>query len=194
MMGADVGGDEEANPTIAVKRELEALGATFIEHASAAELLPGVWVTGPVPRRYPERNWNPTIRIVTPGGLVADSVPEDMSLLIRTDKGLVVVTGCGHAGVVNTAEYAREVAGPGPVYAVVGGLHLFAAKDEALAWTAEKLHAAGLVDLLGAHCTGIETVFRIRQLAGLSRKTAVVAAVGASLDSDRGIDPLALAQ
>jgi 7,8-dihydropterin-6-yl-methyl-4-(beta-D-ribofuranosyl)aminobenzene 5'-phosphate synthase len=80
------------------------------------------------------------------------------------------------------------------VYAVVGGLHLFAAKDEALAWTAEKLHAAGLVDLLGAHCTGIETVFRIRQLAGLSRKTAVVAAVGASLDSDRGIDPLALAQ
>ena len=194
MMGADVGGDEEANPTIAVKRELEALGATFIEHASAAELLPGVWVTGPVPRRYPERNWNPAIRIVTPGGLVADSVPEDMSLVIRTDKGLVVVTGCGHAGVVNTAEYAREVAGPGPVYAVVGGLHLFAAKDEALAWTAEKLHAAGLVDLLGAHCTGIETVFRIRQLAGLSRKTAVVAAVGASLDSDRGIDPLALAQ
>jgi hypothetical protein len=38
------------------------------------------------------------------------------------------------------------------------------------------------------------TVYRIRQLAGLSRKTAVVAAVGASLDSDRGIDPLALAQ
>jgi len=194
MMGGDARGDEEANPTIAVKRELEASGATFIEHASAAELLPGVWVTGPVRRRYPERNWNPAIQIVTPGGLVPDSVPEDMSLVIRTDKGLVVVTGCGHAGVVNTVEYAREIAGPGPVYGVVGGLHLFAAKDETLAWTAEKLHAAGLVDLLGAHCTGIETVFRIRQLAGLTRKTAVVGAVGASFDSDRGIDPLALAQ
>jgi 7,8-dihydropterin-6-yl-methyl-4-(beta-D-ribofuranosyl)aminobenzene 5'-phosphate synthase len=193
-MGADSGGDDEANPTIAVKRELEALGATFIEHASAAELLPGVWVTGPVPRRFPERNWNPAIRIVTPGGVVPDSVPEEMSLVIRTEKGLVVLTGCGHAGVVNTAEYARDIAGPGPVYAVVGGLHLFAAKDEALAWTADKLRAAGLVDLLGAHCTGIETVFRIRQLAGLTRKTAVVGAVGASFDSDRGIDPLALAQ
>jgi 7,8-dihydropterin-6-yl-methyl-4-(beta-D-ribofuranosyl)aminobenzene 5'-phosphate synthase len=192
-MGGEAGGDQEVNSTIAVKRELEAGGATFIEHASATELMPGVWVTGLVPRPYPERNWNPAIRIVTAGGLVADSIPEDMSLVIRTDKGLVVVTGCGHAGVVNTVEYARKIAGPSPV-ALIGGLHLFAAKDEALAWTADKLRAAGLVDLLGAHCTGIETVFRIRQLAGLSRKTAVVAAVGSSFDSERGIDPLALAQ
>jgi 7,8-dihydropterin-6-yl-methyl-4-(beta-D-ribofuranosyl)aminobenzene 5'-phosphate synthase len=193
-MGGEAGSDQEVNSTIAAKRELEASGATFIEHASATELMPGVWVTGLVPRRYLERNWNPAIRIVTPGGLVPDSVPEDMSLVIRTEKGLVVVTGCGHAGVVNTAEYARTIAGPSPVYAVLGGLHLFAAKDDALAWTADKLRAAGLVDLLGAHCTGIETVFRIRQLAGLSRKTAVVAAVGSSFDSERGIDPLALAQ
>jgi 7,8-dihydropterin-6-yl-methyl-4-(beta-D-ribofuranosyl)aminobenzene 5'-phosphate synthase len=193
-MGAEAGCDQEANPTIMIKRELEARGATFIEHASPAELIPGVWVTGPVPRRYPERNWNPAIRVVTPEGIVPDSVPEDMSLVISTDAGLVVVTGCGHAGIVNIAKYAREVAGLSPVYAVVGGLHLFAAKDDMLAWTAEKLHEEGLVDLLGVHCTGIEAVFRIRQLAGLSRKTAVVGAVGSSFDSDRGIDPLGLAQ
>ncbi|HEX2680816.1 MAG TPA: MBL fold metallo-hydrolase [Candidatus Dormibacteraeota bacterium] len=194
LMGAEAGGDQEANPTIAMKGELEAGGAAFIEHARATELIPGVWVTGPVPRRYPERNWSPAIRIVTPGGLVPDSVPEDMSLVINTDKGLVVVTGCGHAGIVNIAEYAHDVVASSPVYAVVGGLHLFAAKDDALAWTADKLHAAGLVELLGAHCTGIEAVLRIRQLAGLSRKTAVVGAVGSSFDSGRGIDPLALAQ
>ena len=193
-MGAEASGDQEANPTIASKRELEVLGATFIEHASATELMPGVWVTGPVPRRFPERNWNPAIRIVTPEGLVPDSIPEDMSLVISTDKGLVVVTGCGHAGIVNIVEYAREIAGPKPVYAVVGGLHLFAATDDALAWTAGRLRADGLMYLLGAHCTGIEAVFRIRQLAGLSRETAVVGAVGSSFDSQRGIDPLALAR
>ncbi len=191
---APAGGDREANPTITMKRELEAGGATFIEHATPSELLPGVWVTGPVPRRYPERNWNPAISIVTPGGLVPDSVPEDMALVIMTDKGLVVVTGCGHAGIVNIVEYSRDVVAPSRVYAVVGGLHLFAAKDEALAWTADKLHTAGLVELLGAHCTGIEAVFRIRERALLSRKTAVVGAVGSSFDLDRGIDPLALAQ
>jgi 7,8-dihydropterin-6-yl-methyl-4-(beta-D-ribofuranosyl)aminobenzene 5'-phosphate synthase len=194
MMGAEGGGDQEANSAIAMKRDLEASGATFIEHASATELLPGVWLTGPVPRRYPERNWNPAIRIVSAAGLVPDSVPEDLSLVIRTDKGLVVITGCGHAGIVNIAEYAREIAGTGPVYAVIGGLHLFAATDDALAWTANKLRAAGLVAVLGAHCTGIEAVFRIRQLAALSRQTAVVGAVGSSFDTDRGIDALALAR
>jgi 7,8-dihydropterin-6-yl-methyl-4-(beta-D-ribofuranosyl)aminobenzene 5'-phosphate synthase len=48
--------------------------------------------------------------------------------------------------------------------------------------------------LLGGHCTGIEAIYRLRQLAGLTRRTAVVAAVGSSFDLDRGIDPLALAQ
>jgi 7,8-dihydropterin-6-yl-methyl-4-(beta-D-ribofuranosyl)aminobenzene 5'-phosphate synthase len=188
------GRDQEANPTIAMKPGIEATGAVIIEHAKPTELMPGVWLTGPVPRRYPERNWSPGISIVTAGGLVPDSVPEDMALVINTEKGLVVVTGCGHAGIVNIVEYARDVVAPSPAYAVVGGLHLFAATDETLAWTAERLRTAGLAYLLGAHCTGIEAVFRIRQLAGLGRRSAVVAAVGSSFDLARGIDPLALAQ
>jgi len=188
------GSDAEANPTIALKDAVEAGGGVFIEHRGPVELLPGVWLTGPVPRRYPERNWGPPMSIVTARGLVPDSIPEDMALVVNTDKGLVVVTGCGHAGTINTLEYAREVVAPGPLYALIGGLHLFAATDETLAWTAGKLRAAGLVNLLGGHCTGIEAVFRIRQLAGLTRRTAVVAAVGSSFDLDRGIDPLALAQ
>ena len=188
------GDDQEANPTIAMKPSIEAAGAVIIEHAKPTELIPGVWLTGPVPRRYPERNWSPGISIVTAGGLVPDSVPEDMALVINTEKGLVVVTGCGHAGIVNIIEYARDFVAPRSVYAVVGGLHLFAATDETLAWTAERLHAAGLAYLLGAHCTGIEPVFRIRQLAGLNRRSAVVAAVGSSFDLARGIDPLALAR
>jgi 7,8-dihydropterin-6-yl-methyl-4-(beta-D-ribofuranosyl)aminobenzene 5'-phosphate synthase len=177
-----------------MRRELEASGATFIEHASAAELMPGVWVTGPVPRRSPERTWNAAIQIVTPNGLMPDSIPEDMSLVIGTEQGRVVLTGCGHAGIANIAEYARAIAGPGPVSTVIGGLHLFAASDDLLAWTADRLRAAGLVNLLGAHCTGIEAVFRIRERARLNRRTAVIGAVGASFDSDRGIIPLALAQ
>ncbi len=188
------GPDQEANPTIAMKPGIEATGSVIIEHAKPTELTPGVWLTGPVPRRYSERNWSPGISILTDNGLVPDSVPEDMALVINTKNGLVVVTGCGHAGIVNIVEYARDVVAPSPVYAVVGGLHLFAATDEALAWTADRLRAAGLVYLLGAHCTGIEAVFRIRQLAGLSRRSAVVGAVGSSFDLARGIDPLALAQ
>src|SRR5215207_3443653 len=74
----------EANPTIAFKSEIEASGATFVEHRTAEQIYPGVWVTGPVPRPHAERNWGPPASIVTSGGLVADSVPEDMSLIVNT--------------------------------------------------------------------------------------------------------------
>ena len=89
---------------------------------------------------------------------------------------------------------AAEVVQRAPILAVVGGLHTFAASDESLAWTAQKLKEAGLRHLLAGHCTGIEAAFRIRQLAGLDRKTAVVSSVGSSFTLGKGIDPRALAR
>lgn len=188
------GSDEEANPTISIKSAMEGTGAAFVEHKKAEEIFPGIWVTGPVPRPYPERNWGPPASIVTGKGLVTDSLPEDMSLMIETERGFVLVVGCGHAGTVNTVEYGRKILGTEPVYAIIGGLHLFAATDSALAWTSARLRSSNLRYLLGAHCTGIEAVFRIRELAALGRKRAVVAAVGSSFDASKGIDPLMLAQ
>jgi 7,8-dihydropterin-6-yl-methyl-4-(beta-D-ribofuranosyl)aminobenzene 5'-phosphate synthase len=188
------GSGDEANPTIALKSDVEKTGAVFVEHREPRELFPGVWVTGPIPRPHPERDWGLPASIVTEGGLVADSIPEDMALLINTDHGFVIVVGCGHAGTINTVDYGRKLLGSEPVYAVIGGLHLFAATDSALSWTAGRLRAAKLGYLLGGHRTGIEAVFRIRELAALGRKRAVVAAVGSSFDASKGIDPLSLAQ
>ena len=185
---------DEANPTIALKTEMEASGARFIEHRKPEEIFPGIWLTGPVPRPNPERYWGPPANLVTAGGLVPDSIPEDMALIVNTEKGFVAVVGCGHAGTINTVEYGRRILGPEPVYALIGGLHLFAATDSALAWTAGRLREDKLGYLLGGHCTGIEAVYRIRELAALGRKRAVVAAVGSSFDASKGIDPLSLAQ
>jgi 7,8-dihydropterin-6-yl-methyl-4-(beta-D-ribofuranosyl)aminobenzene 5'-phosphate synthase len=56
------------------------------------------------------------------------------------------------------------------------------------------LKEAGLANLLGGHCTGIEAVYRLRELTGLDRKTAVVSSVGSSFSIDKGIDPLNLAK
>jgi 7,8-dihydropterin-6-yl-methyl-4-(beta-D-ribofuranosyl)aminobenzene 5'-phosphate synthase len=107
---------------------------------------------------------------------------------------LVVLTGCGHAGVVNIIDYARSIIRPARVHALIGGIHLFSAKDETLAWTAEKLRGFGVDNFIGAHCTGIETVYRFRQDLGLDRAHAVVGAVGASFELGRGIDPRHLAK
>jgi 7,8-dihydropterin-6-yl-methyl-4-(beta-D-ribofuranosyl)aminobenzene 5'-phosphate synthase len=73
-------------------------------------------------------------------------------------------------------------------------LHLFSASDQALAWTGAKLKTYGVLSLLAGHCTGIEATFRLRESVGLSRKTAVVSAVGSSFTLGQGIDPRRLAQ
>jgi len=179
----------ESNPMIALKKEYEATGGTFIEHEEGVEIFPGAWLTGPVPRKYPERNWSVDGKVQTPAGLVEDTIPEDQSLVLDTPQGLVVITGCGHAGVINILTFAEGKFPNEPVQAIVGGLHLFPASDEQLNWTADKLKDFKLANLLGAHCTGIEAVYRIRERLGLARQAAVVGSVGSSFVLGEGIHP-----
>jgi 7,8-dihydropterin-6-yl-methyl-4-(beta-D-ribofuranosyl)aminobenzene 5'-phosphate synthase len=184
----------EANLPLKTRADYAAAGITFVEHDGPQQILPGVWLTGPVPRVHPERNWSDTGKVRAPEGLVEDTIPEDQSLVFDTDRGLVILAGCGHAGIINTVEYARKVVRGAPIHAVIGGLHLYALDDDRLNWTADQLKANGLGNLVGAHCTGIEAVYRIRQRAGLDRKTAVVGAVGSSFVLGQGIDPRGLAR
>jgi 7,8-dihydropterin-6-yl-methyl-4-(beta-D-ribofuranosyl)aminobenzene 5'-phosphate synthase len=186
-------GEASGNPMPALRDAYEATGAKILEHAEPSRLAPGVWVTGPVPRKHPERNWPKTARLVTAAGEVEDSIPEDQSLVVVAEEGLVIVTGCGHAGIGNILARAREMAPGSPLRAVIGGLHLLDAAEADLAWTAERMREAGVANLLGAHCTGIEAVYRLRALAGLDRKTAVVGAVGSSYATGAGLDPRWLA-
>jgi 7,8-dihydropterin-6-yl-methyl-4-(beta-D-ribofuranosyl)aminobenzene 5'-phosphate synthase len=179
---------------IAIRKAYEATGGRFIEHSDGADIFPGAWLTGPVPRKYPERNWSVSGKVQTPDGLVEDTVPEDQALVLDTTQGLVVLTGCGHAGIVNIlTDAAAKFPGRG-VDAVIGGLHLFPASDEQLDWTGDEFKQFRVANLLGAHCTGIEAVYRLRQRAGLTRRTAVVGAVGSTFSLDKGIVAGALAQ
>ncbi|HYS08435.1 MAG TPA: MBL fold metallo-hydrolase [Myxococcales bacterium] len=177
----------EGNSMLAIRKQYEATGGKFVEHDGAFELFPGAWVTGPVPRKFPERNWSVTGKVQTPQGLVEDTIPEDQSLVLRTARGMVVVTGCGHAGIVNILTYAAQEFPNQPVDAIVGGLHLFPASDEQLGWTADRLKEFKVANLMGAHCTGIEAVYRLRDRAGLTRKTAVVGAVGSTYVLGEGL-------
>jgi 7,8-dihydropterin-6-yl-methyl-4-(beta-D-ribofuranosyl)aminobenzene 5'-phosphate synthase len=180
----------ENNPMVAIRKEYEATGGKFIEHETWSELFPGAWLTGPVPRKFSERNWGfptPVGKVQKPEGLVEDNIPEDQSLVLNAPQGLVVITGCGHAGIVNILTDANAEFHNRPVYGVVGGLHLFSATDQQLDWTGDKMKEFAVAYLLGAHCTGIEAVYRLRQRAGLSRKTAVVATVGSTFTLTDGI-------
>jgi 7,8-dihydropterin-6-yl-methyl-4-(beta-D-ribofuranosyl)aminobenzene 5'-phosphate synthase len=114
--------------------------------------------------------------------------------VLNTSKGLVVVTGCGHAGIVNILTYSEQEFPKQSVYGVIGGLHLFTASDEQLNWTGDKLKEFKVANLLGAHCTGIEAVYRLRERAGLTRKSAIVCSVGSTFTLGEGIHAGVLAQ
>ncbi len=187
----------ETNGLTPIRADYEKLGGQFVEHAAPFALVPGVWLLGPVPRVNPERNFGDLGGrglLQTPAGPIEDNVPEDTAVVVTTPNGLVVISGCGHAGIINTLEYARKTVRDVPIEAAIGGFHLFGATDAALEWTGGRLRALGARHLLGAHCTGIEAVFRLRQVAGLARSTAVVAAVGSAFRIGKGIESPLLAR
>ena len=190
-------GGVDTNGLTPIKAAYEGTGGTFVEHAEPFALAPGVWLLGPVPRVNPERNFGGLgggSMLQTPAGPVEDNVPEDTAVVVNTSSGLVVISGCGHAGIINTLEYARKTIRDVPVEAAIGGFHLFGATDTVLQWTGERLRALGVRHLLGAHCTGIEAVFRLRQTAGLARSTAAVGAVGSAFTLGKGIESPPLAR
>jgi 7,8-dihydropterin-6-yl-methyl-4-(beta-D-ribofuranosyl)aminobenzene 5'-phosphate synthase len=90
---------------------------------------------------------------------------------------------------VNTVVHARTSIRDALIHAAIGGCHLRDADDAKLAWTAEKLDAAGLASFYGGHCTGIEAVYRFRELLGLPRAASIVAAVGGTFTLADGIAP-----
>ena len=181
------GGDYvDWNQMIAVRDTLEAAGVEIVEHSGPAEILPAVWVTGPVDRVHEEQQYGGA-RMLLDGEWVQDYVPESQGLTIVTDEGHIVLLGCGHSGVVNLLEYVQAVIEDLPIHALMGGLHLFNASDEMLGWTADRLRSIGVEHLMAGHCTGVEPLLRLRVGLDLSRRTAVVGAVGSQFVLGEGI-------
>ncbi len=123
-------------------------------------------VTGEIPRRTEyEKGMPPNTHFrVVDGNLVHDQmILDDQALVINLrDKGLVVISGCAHAGIINTIKYAREVTGVDQIYAVVGGFHLtgdyFAPIIDR---TVTEMSEIGPKVILPSHCTGLRALVKI---------------------------------
>ena len=181
----------ERNPMVTLRRAIEDTGATFIIHTQATEIAPQVWVTGPVPRHHDEKNYpqGPEWMMQQADQTVPDIIPESQSLVIVTPEGPIMISGCGHAGLVNTLEHIQAKISKQSPQAAIGGFHLFAASDEVLDWTSTQLSQMELGYFVGSHCTGFESVYHIREHAKLDRAHALVGAIGTRYISGQGILP-----
>lgn len=98
-------------------------------------------------------------------GDVADELPDDTALAYVGEKGLVVVTGCSHAGICNITEQAKKVTGIDKVYDIVGGFHLLDPPQEQLEGTAKYLASLELPILSACHCTDFHSRMRLARVA-----------------------------
>ncbi len=115
--------------------------------------VPGVWITGPVPRLDPfEDTGGPFF--LDPGGTKPDLLPDDLSLWMETPEGTVVLTGCCHAGLMNTLMLVRNRTGGRPLRALLGGFHLVNAGERRMARTLETLRTLNPALIVPCHCTG----------------------------------------
>lgn len=141
-------------------------GVAVTTVSTAAELLPGVWTTGSIPNCM---SHSPTARLqrATAEGWATDTFPDEQALVLTTDAGLVVCTGCCHAGVINTLLAAQAATGVPRVYAVVGGLHLHESAPEEIVAVSEALRPFGLAQLWVSHCTGQAAYQVLRERLGV---------------------------
>ncbi len=141
---------------------LRGLKARFNLDDRFREIAPEIFLTGEVPRKTKfEKGDRGMFR--DPDGVLVDPLEDDQSLVIRTAKGLVLLLGCCHAGLVNTIEYAREQTGEERVYAVIGGTHLNFCSHEQTEATVKALRTIGIAKISASHCTGFSASARLQR-------------------------------
>jgi 7,8-dihydropterin-6-yl-methyl-4-(beta-D-ribofuranosyl)aminobenzene 5'-phosphate synthase len=123
---------------------------------------PCLAITGQIPRETAyEKGFPPQYAEIEGRGLVHDPLIKDDQAIIAdvSGKGLVIVSGCGHAGIINTINFAKKLTGVEKVHAVIGGFHLSGPLyEEAIPPTVKALQDADPDYVVPCHCTGWKAV------------------------------------
>ena len=148
------------------RKELEAVGASFKLSKEPTWITDNIVTTGEIPMVTKYETIEQHFIVKTESGTVPDSFTDDQALIIKTDKGLVVVLGCAHRGMINTLRYAQKITGVEEINTVIGGTHLLQANEERIVMTAAALQEMGVQHIGVSHCTGIKASLLLAQQLG----------------------------
>lgn len=150
-----------------------ARGASFEETESVSEIIPGVFFVPSIPMKTDFEKIEPGFLIGD--GSEPDSFADDAALAVKTDKGVSVILGCAHRGMINTLRHVAEVVG-GPIRQVWGGTHLVEKDPEQVMATVAALKELGVDTVAAAHCTGFDRELVLARELGESFRFAHVGA------------------
>lgn len=136
---------------------LESLGARFRLGTEMTTVGPGVFLSGEIPRRNSFEKGDATMTAILPDGTTThpDPLKDDLSLIVDSPKGLILVLGCAHAGMINIIEYALEKTGRDRIHAVIGGTHLGFSSNEQFEETLKVIDRYRIERIGVSHCTGL---------------------------------------
>jgi 7,8-dihydropterin-6-yl-methyl-4-(beta-D-ribofuranosyl)aminobenzene 5'-phosphate synthase len=150
------------------RSELEHKGAVFTLTGHPLKLMTGAATSGEIERLTAFETLEELYTTIN-GSVVQDHERDDMALILNFPEGLVIVTGCCHAGIVNTMEHAKKITGVDKIHAVIGGLHFIDASNEKVNRSIEALQAVDWI--FAGHCTGVDGIRRLAD--GLGERLAV---------------------
>ncbi|MGI6549262.1 MAG: MBL fold metallo-hydrolase [Syntrophomonadales bacterium] len=134
--------------------ELEKKGANLVYNDSPVELMPGVILSGSIPRTNDFEDTGGNFGVEVDGKMETDNFDDDQALFIKHPDGLIIISGCAHAGMINTIEYARTLTGVDRIKAWIGGTHLINANEARMRKTIDQLRSYDMETIAVSHCTG----------------------------------------
>jgi 7,8-dihydropterin-6-yl-methyl-4-(beta-D-ribofuranosyl)aminobenzene 5'-phosphate synthase len=151
------------------KEEIERAGGNVLLSTAPTEVVPGVWTTGQIKRatsfeRVLALSGEEKLIIIVDGKKIDDQILDDQALWMDIDGvGPLVITGCAHAGLVNTLLHVQRIGRFKNIHGFVGGTHLVGRSEEYLQQTIKELKQFGLSLISPCHCTGFKATVRLWQ-------------------------------
>jgi 7,8-dihydropterin-6-yl-methyl-4-(beta-D-ribofuranosyl)aminobenzene 5'-phosphate synthase len=148
------------------KSYLESLGANFVFNTDFTEVEKGLFLTGEVPRQTNFEKPDPRLFTEMDGAMTHDLFLDDQSLILDTDKGIVLILGCAHSGMINIINHIINKIGKEKFHAILGGTHLDFLTPEQLEESIKSLKRMEIEKIGVSHCTGMKAAFRLQQEFG----------------------------
>ena len=145
------------------KDQLESLGASFNLTKEPVWITENIVTSGEIPMVTEYEKIDTILYVKEKDEFHPDPLWDDQALFIKSEKGLVIILGCAHRGIINTLNHAKKLFGVEEVHTIVGGTHLMAASPEGLELTIAELWASGIQRLGVSHCTGMAVGARLAQ-------------------------------
>ncbi|HSA13846.1 MAG TPA: MBL fold metallo-hydrolase, partial [Spirochaetota bacterium] len=144
----------------ASKNDYESAGAAFNTVSGFFGVTDSIAAISDIKRPGGWKTWDGRLKQKTEAGIIDDPFRDDLSLLIETESGPVVLLGCAHAGIVEILDDLAESSGRSEFHAVIGGTHLESAPEEYVVRAIETLKKYNVKKIAASHCTGFRVACR----------------------------------